>query len=239
MNLGWRPDEIAYVLDHSEARGIVVEAQLRAASWLPAVEKVPAVRDVDRRARAPARTTPRTLPDRTWHTFDGVAAADDAEPEVLVDDRDADQLPVHERHDRRSRRASSAATPPIYLESLMVAAETRLDADDRFACLMPMFHTAQLNGFCTPAVMVGATQYLLRGFDADALLAADRARAHHADLRAADDVPGAGRPPGRRRARPVVAAAAAYAMAPMPDAQLRRCLDRFGCDFYLRSGRPR
>ncbi len=35
---------------------------------------------------------------------------------------------------------------------------------------MPLFHTAQLNGFGTPAVLMGATQYLLRGFDPDALL---------------------------------------------------------------------
>ena len=35
---------------------------------------------------------------------------------------------------------------------------------------MPLFHTAQLNGFGTPSVMMGATQYLMRGFDADALL---------------------------------------------------------------------
>ena len=31
INLGWRPDEVAYVLGHSRARGIVVESQLVAA----------------------------------------------------------------------------------------------------------------------------------------------------------------------------------------------------------------
>ena len=31
--------------------------------------------------------------------------------------------------------------------------------------MMPMFHTAQLNAFCTPAIMVGATIHVLRGFD--------------------------------------------------------------------------
>ena len=28
INLGWRPDEVAYVLDHSSARGLAVETQL-------------------------------------------------------------------------------------------------------------------------------------------------------------------------------------------------------------------
>jgi len=33
-----------------------------------------------------------------------------------------------------------------------------------------MFHTAQLNAFCTPAVLVGATIHVLRGFDPVVLL---------------------------------------------------------------------
>src|SRR6476646_8761620 len=45
MNLGWRADEIAYVLDHSESIGIVAAAQL-VGPVAPAVENVPAVREV-------------------------------------------------------------------------------------------------------------------------------------------------------------------------------------------------
>ena len=53
----------------------------------------------------------------------------------------------------------------IYLESMSGALDSGWNARDRFAAMMPMFHTAQLNAFCTPAVMVGATIYVLRGFD--------------------------------------------------------------------------
>ena len=45
INLGWRPDEVAYVLDHSGARGLVVESQL-VAHVRDAIAKVPAVADV-------------------------------------------------------------------------------------------------------------------------------------------------------------------------------------------------
>src|ERR1700761_1418717 len=45
VNLGWRPDEVAYVLDHSGSRGIVIESQL-----IPALGKTisaqPGVADV-------------------------------------------------------------------------------------------------------------------------------------------------------------------------------------------------
>jgi acyl-CoA synthetase (AMP-forming)/AMP-acid ligase II len=99
-----------------------------------------------------------------------------------------------------------------------------------------MFHTAQLNAFCTPAIMVGATIYVLRGFDAAALLKLIqdeqitqifglpmmyRAMLDHPDF------PGHDLSSLRR---------AVYAMAPMPDDLIRRCLDGFGCDFALLFG---
>jgi acyl-CoA synthetase (AMP-forming)/AMP-acid ligase II len=124
----------------------------------------------------------------------------------------------------------------IYLESLMVAAESGLSGSDRIACLMPLFHTAQLNGFGTPTVMMGATQYLLRGFDGDALL----------DLIEREQVTRMFALPMMYRAlveRDDIATRdlsslqrAAYAMAPMPDALLRQCLDTFKCGFYLAFG---
>src|ERR1035438_68416 len=45
VNLGWRPDEVAYVLGHSGARGIVVETQLIGA-MRDAIGKVGGVADV-------------------------------------------------------------------------------------------------------------------------------------------------------------------------------------------------
>ena len=45
VNLGWRPDEVAYVLGHSKARGIVVETRLMTAMQ-DAIAKVPEVTDV-------------------------------------------------------------------------------------------------------------------------------------------------------------------------------------------------
>jgi long-chain acyl-CoA synthetase len=45
INLGWRTDEVAYVLDHAAARGIVVETQLVGVMY-EAVAKVAAVADV-------------------------------------------------------------------------------------------------------------------------------------------------------------------------------------------------
>jgi long-chain acyl-CoA synthetase len=117
-----------------------------------------------------------------------------------------------------------------------MALEARFDNADRFVAIMPMFHTAQLNCHCTAAVMVGATIYLERGFEAGRLLELIeteritqifglpmmyRQMLEHPDIQRRDLS-------SLRRAL--------YAMAPMPEAQLRRCIERFGCDFYLLFG---
>jgi long-chain acyl-CoA synthetase len=73
VNLGWRPDEVAYVLGHSQARGIVVESQLVTAMQ-DAIAKVPEVTDVI--------VAPRDLESLS-------SPADDTEPQCYVDDRDA------------------------------------------------------------------------------------------------------------------------------------------------------
>jgi acyl-CoA synthetase (AMP-forming)/AMP-acid ligase II len=119
----------------------------------------------------------------------------------------------------------------IYLESMSAALDSGWRADDRFAAMMPMFHTAQLNAFCTPAILVGATTYVLRGFDPEqwlGLIEEERITQVFGlpmMFRAALDHPGF---PGRDLAS---LKRAVYAMAPMPDELIRRCLDSFRCDF--------
>jgi acyl-CoA synthetase (AMP-forming)/AMP-acid ligase II len=226
VNLGWRPDEVAYVLEHSEARGIVVESQLL--EWItPAVEMVPGVRDV---IIAPGTGTP--VGDLT---FDTLAADDESEPECLVGDRD----PITYLYTSGTTSAPKGVVgnhTAIYLESMSMALEARFAEDDRFVAMMPMFHTAQLNCHCSAAVMVGACLYLHRGFDAARLLATIQAEQitqvfglpmMYAALLAHPDLASTDLSSLRR---------ALYAMAPMPEAQLRACLEAFGCDFYLLFG---
>lgn len=232
MNLGWRADEMAYVLDHSESRGLVVEAQLLP-QVQPGVEKVPAVQDLFI-APGTGGTYEESLPDRSWLAFDALDGPT-SEPEYVVDDRDPISY-LYTSGTTSFPKGVIGSHTAIYLESLMVAAETGLHAGERMVCLMPLFHTAQLNGFGTPSVLMGATQYLMRGFDPDALLTLieteriERLFALPMMYRALVE-----RPDIRERDLSSLRKAA-YAMAPMPDALLRDCLDVFACDLYLAFG---
>jgi acyl-CoA synthetase (AMP-forming)/AMP-acid ligase II len=207
VNLGWRPDEVAYVLGHSQARGIVIESQLVTAMQ-DAVAKVPEVTDVI--------VVPRDL-------------------QTFVDDNDALSY-LYTSGTTSFPKGVVGSHKAIYLESMSGALDSGWRFDDRFAAMMPMFHTAQLNAFCTPAVMVGATIYVMRGFDPAALLnlVQDEQITQIFGLpmmyRAMLDHPAFAEYDLSSLRRAV------YAMAPMPDDLIRRSLTGFGCDFALLFG---
>jgi len=219
INLGWRPDEVAYVLGHSRARGIVVETQLLA-GMRDAIAKAPEVLDV---IVAPGDVRALGAHDKT------------TEPEHFVDDRDPLSY-LYTSGTTSFPKGVVGSHLAIYLESMSGALDSGWNARDRFAAMMPMFHTAQLNAFCTPAIMVGATIYVMRGFDPGALL----------DLIEREQITQIFGLPMMYRAmlehdgfadRDLLSLRrAVYAMAPMPDELIGRCLTGFGCDFALLFG---
>lgn len=233
LNLGWRPDEAGYVLGHAGVRAVVVEAQL--VEWVgQALDGRDGVLDV---VVAPGTggPVPETLAGRATTTIDAFASTDAGPVEVLVGDR----APVTYLYTSGTTSAPKGVVGnhlAVVVESLTMALEARWTDDDRFVAMMPMFHTAQLNCFCTPAVLLGATLVVHRGFDADRLLDTIEAERvtqvfglpvmYRALLERADI--GVRDLSSLRRA--------CYAMAPMPEPQLRRAIEVFGCDFFLLFG---
>jgi acyl-CoA synthetase (AMP-forming)/AMP-acid ligase II len=238
INLGWRPHEVAYVLGHSQARGIVVESQL-VATISEALAETPGVTDV---VVAPgtgegANGAVLALGDRKVPllALDELATSDESPAEVAIDDR-APLSYLYTSGTTLFPKGVVGTHLAIHLESVSAALDNVWNADDRFIAMMPMFHTAQLNAFCTPAVVVGATIHVHRGFDPERFLQTieDERITQVFGLpmmyRAALDHPSfAGRDLSSLRR-------ATYAMAPMPEAQIKACLDGYGCDFALLFG---
>ena len=234
INLGWRPEEVTYVLGHSGARGLVVETQLLAV-MAAALVGAPAVTDV---IVIPGTGLGQEVPtpDRRQVTLEElVADADGSEPEHIVGDRDPITY-LYTSGTTAFPKGVIGNHTAIYLESMTMALEARFTDEDRFVAMMPMSHTAQLNCHCTAAVMVGAATYVQRGFEPGRLLELIESEritqifGLPMMFRALLDHPDIGRRDLSSLRR------ALYAMAPMPQAQLVECLKVFDCGFYLLFG---
>ncbi len=234
INLGWRPDEVGYVLRHSKARGIVIESQLMGAI-APAISQSKEIQEVIV-AKGTYVAHDETIAGHKVVDFEAFSKdASSDEPEEKVGDRDALTY-LYTSGTTSFPKGVIGNHAAIYLESMTMALEGRFASDDRFVAMMPMFHTAQLNCHCTPAIMVGATIYVERGFTAGRLL----------DLIETEKITqifGLPMMYGEMLDQPDIASRdlsslrrALYAMAPMPEAQLKKCIEVFNCGFYLLFG---
>jgi long-chain acyl-CoA synthetase len=231
INLFWRNKELGYVLSHARAGYAVVEDAL-IEQLKTGLDDAPAVSDIVIIGAALGAE----VRGRRAHGFEAlVGAAPDNEPEVLVEDRD----PISYLYTSGTTSAPKGVVSchvAVYVESLGVALDTRLNARDRMTALLPLFHTAQLNAFVTPAIAVGAAVHILKGFDAQRLL--DLVEAERLTVvfalpmmyRALVEQQGA-------RAKDVSSLRlAVYAMAPMPTHELKNAMDTLGCEFSLMFG---
>jgi acyl-CoA synthetase (AMP-forming)/AMP-acid ligase II len=111
VNLGWRPDEVAYVLGHSRTRGIVVETQL-VATMRDAIAKVPEVLDVivapGTQNSYQAEMSPITTLFRPEHQLSHIGAKGTplTGVQVAIMDPGGDVLPPGEKNLVRSEHAS-------------------------------------------------------------------------------------------------------------------------------------
>ena len=231
INLFWRHTELGYVLGHAAIKGMVVEAGLleqleRALADCPDVGDIIVI--------DPATTQP-VAGRAHWDSTSYRRPCRPGEPEAWS--KTATHFPIFTLAARpRRQRASSAAIWPSISNSLGVALDTHMTGDDRVTVLMPLFHTAQLNVIATPAVAVGATMFIQRGFDAVRL--ADLIETERLTLSFA--LPMMYRAlleQLEQKTRDVSSLRLAiYAMAPMPTHELRKAIETLGCDFALMFG---
>jgi acyl-CoA synthetase (AMP-forming)/AMP-acid ligase II len=235
INLLWRHGELGYVLDHAQAKGIVVEAALLG-QLIPALETTASFIRTVIVVGVPEQHGRFAAADVEVLDFGDLGLGQPAdEPACVAGDRDAISY-LYTSGTTSAPKGVVGSHIAIYLEALGVAIDTGLTRKDRVAAMLPFFHTAQLNAFCTPAVAVGATIYVLRGFDAPSLL--DLIGRERISIVFGLPVMYRTLLDQQTRAPRDVSSLrlAVYAMAPMEREEVRRMMGAFDCDFSLMFG---
>ncbi|MCY1254272.1 Long-chain-fatty-acid--CoA ligase [compost metagenome] len=233
INLFWRDKEITYVLEHAAVKGAIV-GQSRLDQFLSGTANHAAVRDV---FVIGDEVEPQRLPGQfRVRTFEALCRdQSEQEPAHLIDDR-APLSYLYTSGTTSAPKGVVGSHLAVYLNSLGTAIDTRMSDRDCVAAFMPMFHTAQLNAICTPALAVGASVCIMKEFETAALLDAIE-RESISVLFALPMMYRALIEEQQARPRGIASLRlAVYAMAVMPEQELHAALETLDCEFSLMFG---
>ncbi|MBI1395676.1 MAG: long-chain-fatty-acid--CoA ligase [Betaproteobacteria bacterium] len=167
INFMLKGPEVAYILEHSGAIGLVVEDALHtvadeALSLVPPVVRVKVVIP-ERGLRVPAGW--ETTDD--WVTVEG---PDFSPGDVDVADDEPAQILYTSGTESRPKGATLSARNFI-AQYVSCIVDGEMSEDDVEVHALPLFHCAQLHCFLMPGLYLGATNILLPGADAATMLA--------------------------------------------------------------------
>jgi len=167
INFMLGPEEVAYILDHSGASGLVVEDELRPVAE-DALRKADSASSI--RVRAVIADEIAVSPEG-WDPLDSwYAHADPSEPAVVVGDEDPITLSYTSGTESRPKGATLTSRSLI-AQFVSCIVDGEMAPDDVEAHPMPLYHCAQLYCFLMPDLYLGATSVVLARPDPGAILA--------------------------------------------------------------------
>ena len=156
INFMLGPEEIAFILEHSEASAFVVEDALvpTAVAAMASLSEPIGVSASIRMSGAPA-------PDG-WLDVDVWTRCDGTPPTVLIDDEDPLRLMYTSGTESRPKGALLSSRSLMW-QFVSCIIDGGMSVDDVDLHTLPLYHCAQLDCFLGPDVYLGATSIILPG----------------------------------------------------------------------------
>ncbi|MFB3162612.1 AMP-binding protein [Neobacillus sp. 179-J 1A1 HS] len=229
INTGLLSNEIEYILKDSNSKAVVIEGPfLNLLPTSESLKEVIVVGDFDSSKIINNNQRFHDWPS-LWRT------EDDSEVLCEVNDRDLMQCLYTSGTTSNPKGVMSSHTA-VYFNTLGTAFDLKFTDQDVSIAMLPLFHTAQLNAISTPVFLAGGTTVIMKKFDSDQLISLiEKEKATQIFglpmmYRALLDHP------NRLDYDLSSLRLCVYAMAPMPDYELKRAHDVFKCDFALLFG---
>ncbi|WTW94752.1 fatty acyl-CoA synthetase [Streptomycetaceae bacterium NBC_01309] len=180
VNFMLTPPEVAYVLEHSGAVGVIAGADLTATADAALAASTPDAAALKVRAviggADGGQTAPETGRETGWEPFAALGASAAPCPDVDLDDDDPVQIMYTSGTESRPKGAVMTGRN-LLAQYTTAVVDGGMRADDVEIHALPLYHCAQLHCFLTPDVYLGATSVLLPGPDpATVLEAVERER---------------------------------------------------------------
>ena len=182
INFMLKAHEVAYVLQHSQACGLVIEYTLVHLA-LDALKKS----ETALRAKGVIREHGGSLPDG----WDDVSSWEihpiDAAPQVVTSEDEPAQIMYTSGTESRPKGAM-LSTRNLIAQYMSCIVDGEMSADDVEIHALPLYHCAQLHCFLSPGLYLGATNIIPAGRRSSVHPEGDRVGASHEAILSADRV---------------------------------------------------
>ncbi|MCL6612096.1 MAG: AMP-binding protein [Peptococcaceae bacterium] len=163
VNPGLNPRELAYVLNHSEAKALIVDD-----AFVPLLAKhLDHVPNIKHFISLPVSGQQPQDPFVDFNDF--IAGADGAEIEdVIIEDRDILQI-MYTSGTTAMPKGVMISNLNVYVAALQNTIELKIDQDSVVTTMMPIFHCAQ-HTLLTTALLACSKSVVIRSFDPEGLM---------------------------------------------------------------------
>ncbi len=168
VNPGLEPRELAYVLNHSEAKVLVVDD-----AFVPVFSKyLDQLKNIKHFISLPVTGQQVMEPFVDFNAFvDGVDGSEIED--VIIEDRDIVQI-MYTSGTTAMPKGVLISNLNVYMTALQNTIDLRIDPDAVITAMMPIFHCAQ-HTLLTSALLACSRTIVMRGFDPEGLMRAIQA----------------------------------------------------------------